>query len=78
VAMDDFGTNFGSFVLFQAAFGFIILDAFMDLFIIICILLNTLCMALDHYDMNPKMAEVLSTCNYVIYLLEIWQKFELF
>lgn len=35
------------------------------LFIIVCILLNTLCMALDHHDMSRELDTFLRTANYV-------------
>lgn len=44
---------------------FFILDAFVDLFITICIVLNTLFMALDHSGQSDQMARILSTGNYV-------------
>ncbi|ESN95164.1 hypothetical protein HELRODRAFT_87064, partial [Helobdella robusta] len=42
-----------------------ILDAFVDLFITICIVLNTLFMAMDHNGMEEGMAKLLSIGNYV-------------
>jgi hypothetical protein len=42
-----------------------ILDAFVDLFITICILLNTLFLALDHHNMDRVTSEVLATGNYI-------------
>ena len=44
---------------------FFILDAFIDLFIMICILLNTLFMALDQPGQSDKMTRILTTGNYV-------------
>ena len=41
------------------------MDAFVDLFITICILLNTLFMALDHHGQSEKMTRVLTLGNYV-------------
>ena len=42
-----------------------IMDAFVDLFITLCIVLNTVFMALDHADMNPSLAITLKYGNYV-------------
>ena len=41
------------------------MDAFVDLFITTCIILNTLCMALDQPGQSDKMTRVLTTCNYI-------------
>jgi hypothetical protein len=41
------------------------LDAFVDLFITICIILNTLFMALDQHGQGEKMAKILAIGNYV-------------
>ena len=41
------------------------MDAFVDLFITLCIVVNTGFMAADHYDMNPTFAYVLKQGNYV-------------
>ncbi|CAF4138409.1 unnamed protein product [Rotaria sp. Silwood2] len=53
------------FQKFQAAVAFFILDAFVDLFITICIILNTLFMALDQPGQSEKMTRILTTGNYV-------------
>jgi len=42
-----------------------IMDAFVDLFITLCIVVNTVFMALDHADMNPTLADTLKYGNYV-------------
>ena len=42
-----------------------IMDAFVDLFITICIVVNTAFMALDHADMNKTLEETLKIGNYV-------------
>ena len=42
-----------------------IMDAFVDLFITLCILLNTAFMAADHAGMSEHMARVLTIGNYV-------------
>ncbi|CAF4601043.1 unnamed protein product, partial [Rotaria sp. Silwood2] len=44
---------------------FFILDAFVDLFITICIILNTFFMALDQPGQSDKMTRILTTGNYV-------------
>ncbi|CAF3628000.1 unnamed protein product [Rotaria socialis] len=49
---------------FQAIVAFFVLDAFVDLFITICIILNTLFMALDHHGQSETMARVLTGGNY--------------
>lgn len=42
-----------------------IMDAFVDLFITLCIVINTMFMALDHYGMSTNMESTLVTGNYV-------------
>ena len=46
-------------------FSFIVFDPFVDLFITLCIVVNTLFMALDHHDMDPGMMSALQHGNYV-------------
>lgn len=43
----------------------IVMDPFVDLAITICIVLNTLFMAMEHYPMTPHFQDVLSTGNLV-------------
>eukprot|EP00095_Tigriopus_kingsejongensis_P003327 snap_masked-scaffold524_size146631-processed-gene-0.4 protein:Tk03327 transcript:snap_masked-scaffold524_size146631-processed-gene-0.4-mRNA-1 annotation:"sodium channel protein para" len=43
---------------------FIVFDPFVDLFVTLCILVNTLFMALDQHDMDPSMSETLKQGNY--------------
>lgn len=43
----------------------IVMDPFVDLAITICIVLNTLFMAMEHYPMTPNFQHVLSTGNLV-------------
>ncbi|CAF4075639.1 unnamed protein product [Rotaria sordida] len=50
---------------FQDAVAFFILDAFVDLFITICIILNTLFMALDQPGQSEKMTRILTAGNYI-------------
>ncbi|XP_053996380.1 sodium channel protein para isoform X18 [Hylaeus anthracinus] len=42
----------------------VVFDPFVELFITICIVVNTLFMALDHHDMDKDMDKVLKTGNY--------------
>ena len=51
-------------VLFQFL-SFIIFDPFVDLFITLCIVVNTLFMALDHHDMDPAVYDATKKGNYV-------------
>jgi hypothetical protein len=43
----------------------LIFDPFTDLFITLCIVVNTLFMALDQHDMDPGFGEMLTHGNYV-------------
>ncbi|CAF1538985.1 unnamed protein product [Rotaria magnacalcarata] len=47
----------------QAIINFFILDGFVDLFIILCIICNTLLMALDHHGQSKKMTRILTIGN---------------
>lgn len=50
-------------------------DPFVELFITLCIVVNTLFMALDHYDMDKNMERVLKSGNYVrLYKLKTSRK----
>ncbi|XP_055537085.1 sodium channel protein para isoform X45 [Wyeomyia smithii] len=49
---------------FQEGVAFIVFDPFVELFITLCIVVNTLFMALDHHDMDPKMEASLKSGNY--------------
>lgn len=42
-----------------------IMDAFVDLFITLCIVANTVFMAMEHYDMGKTMETLLTNGNYV-------------
>jgi len=42
-----------------------VMDAFVDLFITLCIVVNTLFMALEHAEMEPTFSRVLTIGNYV-------------
>uniref|UniRef100_A0A3P8Y3X9 Sodium channel protein n=1 Tax=Esox lucius TaxID=8010 RepID=A0A3P8Y3X9_ESOLU len=55
----------------------IVMDPFVDLAITICIVLNTLFMAMEHYPMTPHFEEVLSVGNLVftgIFAVEMFAK----
>ncbi|GAB6019017.1 hypothetical protein CHUAL_000648 [Chamberlinius hualienensis] len=51
-------------VKFQRLLCFIVYDAFVELFITLCIVVNTLFMAMDHYGINDTMSAVLKNGNY--------------
>lgn len=50
---------------FQKYVSLLVFDPFVELFITLCIVVNTLFMALDHHDMDKDMERVLKTGNYV-------------
>lgn len=50
---------------FQSFISFIVFDPFVELFITLCIVVNTLFMALDHHDMDRDMEKILKSGNYV-------------
>ncbi|CAF1639120.1 unnamed protein product [Rotaria magnacalcarata] len=53
------------FKKFQTAVAFFVLDAFVDLFITICIILNTVLMAIDHHGQSEKTTRILMAGNYI-------------
>lgn len=53
-------------VSFQRLISLFVNDAFIELFITLCIVVNTLFMALDHHGMNEEMSRALKMGNYVI------------
>lgn len=53
---------------FQEWVSFIVFDPFVELFITLCIVVNTLFMALDHHDMDKDLEKILKSGNYVSYL----------
>jgi hypothetical protein len=53
-------------VSFQRLISLFVYDAFIELFITLCIVVNTLFMALDHHGMNEEMSRALKMGNYVI------------
>lgn len=50
---------------FQKYVALLVFDPFVELFITLCIVVNTLFMALDHHEMNKDMDKVLKSGNYV-------------
>lgn len=50
---------------FQRSVFYIIYNPYAVLFVIVCILLNTLFMAVDHHDMSPELYNILRFGNYV-------------
>lgn len=50
---------------FQEVVALIVFDPFVELFITLCIVVNTLFMALDHHDMDKDMEKALKSGNYV-------------
>lgn len=51
---------------FRDLLSLLVFDPFVELFITLCIVVNTLFMALDHHEMNKTMEAVLQAGNYVI------------
>ncbi|XP_059180593.1 sodium channel protein type 4 subunit alpha A [Centropristis striata] len=56
---------FPQWVLFKKWVLFVVMDPFVDLAITICIVLNTLFMAMEHYPMTPEFDNMLSVGNLV-------------
>ncbi|XP_059156306.1 sodium channel protein type 4 subunit alpha B-like [Physella acuta] len=54
-----------NFQKLQRLVSLFIMDAFVDLFITICIVVNTLFMAMDHYNMDKSLQEVSAQANEV-------------
>lgn len=52
-------------IIFKNWVHFVVMDPFVDLGITICIVLNTLFMAMEHYPMSPDFEHVLSVGNLV-------------
>ncbi|RXM29998.1 Sodium channel protein type 4 subunit alpha [Acipenser ruthenus] len=52
-------------IRFKELVKFVVMDPFVDLGITICIVLNTLFMAMEHYPMSPDFEEVLAVGNLV-------------
>lgn len=50
---------------FQSAISALVFDPFVELFITLCIVVNTLFMALDHHNMDKDMEKILKSGNYV-------------
>lgn len=58
-------------VRIQEIFALIVFDPFMELFITLCIVVNTLFMAMDHHDMDPDFEKVLKAGNYVSFSVSL-------
>uniref|UniRef100_A0A3Q3ACK4 Sodium channel protein n=3 Tax=Euteleostomi TaxID=117571 RepID=A0A3Q3ACK4_KRYMA len=54
-----------SWIVFKKWVHFVVMDPFVDLAITICIVLNTLFMAMEHYPMTPEFDSMLSVGNLV-------------
>lgn len=63
--MRNFFSDAGCLSKFQRSIFYIIYNPYAVLFVIACILLNTLFMALDHHDMSPELSKILLFGNYV-------------
>lgn len=50
---------------FQEMVAWLVFDPFVELFITLCIVINTLFMALDHHNMDKGIEKILKTGNYV-------------
>ena len=61
-------------VVFARYIELFITDAFVDMFITICIVVNTIFMALDHAGMSAEMAHTLQMGNYVSHIITGWPK----
>ena len=59
----------GCWIAVQEAVKWFILDPFVDLFITICILLNTVCMAMDHEGIDKTKEEWLEGANMVFTII---------
>ena len=51
-----------------------IMDAFVDLFITLCIMINTLFMAIDRAGMSPEETRTLAIGNYVSRYVDIYSR----
>lgn len=61
----------------QGWIAWVVFDPFVELFITLCIVINTLFMALDHHNMNTEVEKVLKAGNYVSRSLNFQQKSKL-
>ncbi|XP_064171574.1 sodium channel protein type 4 subunit alpha B-like isoform X1 [Anguilla rostrata] len=59
----------GPWIVFKKWVHFVVMDPFMDLFITICVIINTVFMALECYPMSPEHEELLSFGNLVFTLI---------
>lgn len=53
---------------FQEMVAWLVFDPFVELFITLCIVINTLFMALDHHNMDKGIEKILKTGNYVSFI----------
>lgn len=60
---------------FKKVVNLIVMDPFADLTVTICIVLNTLFMAMEHYPMSPNFSSMLSTGNLVSGLQNVLKSF---
>lgn len=60
-------------LMIQKYVALIVFDPFVELFITLCIVVNTLFMALDHHNMDPDLERALKSGNYVcsLFILEV-------
>ena len=56
-------------IVIQKFVALVVFDPFVELFITLCIVVNTLFMALDHHDMDKDLEKALKSGNYVSYSL---------
>lgn len=56
---------------FQKFVSLIVFDPFVELFITLCIVVNTLFMALDHHKMDHDLEKALKSGNYVSILISL-------
>lgn len=68
----------GCWLKFQEMVAWLVFDPFVELFITLCIVINTLFMALDHHNMDKGIEKILKTGNYVSYCKKCWNKLKLF
>lgn len=54
-----------TWLAFQKFIILVVFDPFVELFITLCIVVNTLFMALDHHDMDRDLEKALKSGNYV-------------
>ncbi|KAJ8345448.1 hypothetical protein SKAU_G00296410 [Synaphobranchus kaupii] len=55
----------GPWIVFKKWVHFVVMDPFMELFMTVCVILNTVLMAMEHFPMTPSFEETLSIANLV-------------